>query len=214
MHKKDRVIVVFFALLLIGGCAKTPLVIEGDGVFTDPRDGAEYPYADIGNQTWMIRNLNYVSEDSWWYNDDESLGADFGRLYTWPAAVKACPDGWHLPTDLEWKHLEIELGMDIYAADSLGWRQSGSVAIPLKHTAGWFSGGTGTNDSRFTALPGGFRSVGEQFASKGDIANYWSGTYASETHAWGRAMIYYQAGVYRWKYDKKTAFSVRCLRNY
>jgi len=56
--------------------------------------------------------------------------------------------------------------------------------------------------------------VGEQFASKGDIANYWSDTYASENQAWGRAMIYYEAGVYRWKYDKKTAFSVRCLRDY
>ncbi len=206
-------LLLLILVIILSGCTKEPLVIEGDGVFTDLRDGEEYPYAKIGQQTWMIRNLNYISEDSWWYDDDEDIGSDFGRLYNWQAAVKACPDGWHLPSDKEWKVLEIELGMDAHSADSVDWRRSGSIAISLKHTAGWFSGGTGTNDSRFTALPGGFRSAGKQFVYKGDIANYWTGTYASETHAWGRGMIYYEAGVYRWRYDKEEGFSVRCLRD-
>ena len=209
----NRYLGYLLLFIVLFACAKVSLLIEGDGVFVDPRDGGEYPFALIGNQTWMIRNMNYETGDSWWYSDDESFGKDFGRLYSWQSALKACPNGWHLPTDLEWKKLEISQGMDIYSADSSDWRRSGAVAIPLKHTAGWFSGGTGTNDSRFTALPGGFRSTGEQFVYKGDIANYWTSSYTSETHAWGRALIYYEAGVYRWKYDKEEGFTVRCLKD-
>ena len=201
-------------LIFLASCSKELIDTEPDGYFTDPRDGQEYPFVDIGAQTWMMKNLAYDSDDgSWVYDGNEKLIPDYGRLYNFDVAVNVCPDGWHLPTDLEWKILEIYLGMDPHAADSVDWRRSGDVAIPLKNEAGWYSGGNGNNNSKFTALPGGFRTTGGTFVTMGDIANYWTTSYTSETHAWGRAMIYYESGVYRFRYDKQEAFSVRCLKN-
>ena len=207
-------LLLLLIISVITSCGKELIETEPDGFFTDSRDGQEYPYVDIGNQTWMMKNLSFESsEGSWVYDENEKLLADYGRLYTYDAARKACPDGWHLPTDLEWKTLEIFLGMDIHSADSVDWRRSGDVAIPLKNTAGWYSGGNGNNNSKFTALPGGFRTPGGNYFSQGDIANYWTSSYSSETHGWGRAMIYYETGVYRWRYVKTEAYSVRCIKN-
>lgn len=202
------------SILLLVNCSKELIETEPDGYFTDSRDGQEYPYVEIGSQTWMMKNLAYdAGNGSWVYDEKDKFITDYGRLYSFDVAVKACPDGWHLPSDLDWKILEICQGMDVHSADSVDWRRSGDVAIPLKNTAGWYSGGNGNNNSKFTALPGGFRSSGGVFFFMGDIANYWTSSYTSEDLAWGRAMIYYESGVYRFRYDKQEAFSVRCLKN-
>ncbi|MCK5821836.1 MAG: hypothetical protein KAH17_08115 [Bacteroidales bacterium] len=202
------------SVFLFTNCIKELVETEPDGVFTDARDDQEYPYVVIGNQTWMMKNLAYAADKgSWVYDEKDKFIPDYGRLYNFDAAVKACPKGWHLPSDSDWKNLEMYLGMDPHSADSVDWRRSGDVAIPIKNTAGWYSGGNGNNDSKFTALPGGFRTPGGVFFFMGDVANYWTSSYTSETHAWGRAMMYYESGVYRFKYDKQEAFSVRCLKN-
>jgi len=201
------------SIYLLANCSRELVETEPDGVFTDARDGQEYPFVEIGSQTWMMKNLAYDSgEGSWAYDGKDKFISDYGRLYNFYTAVKVCPEGWHLPSDSDWKIMEMYLGMDPHSADSVDWRHSGDVAIPIKNTSGWYSGGNGNNDSRFTALPGGFRTPGGNFFYMGDISNYWTSSYTSETHAWGRAMIYYESGVYRWKYDKQEAFSVRCLK--
>lgn len=202
------------SILLLVNCSKELVDTEPDGILTDTRDGQEYPYVEIGSQTWMMKNMAYdAGNGSWVYDEKDKFIPDYGRLYSFDVAVKACPDGWHLPSDLDWKILEIYQGMDVHSADSVDWRRSGDVAIPLKNTVGWYSGGNGNNNSKFTALPGGFRSSGGVFLFMGDIANYWTSSYTSEDLAWGRAMIYYESGVYRFRYDKQEAFSVRCLKN-
>ncbi len=205
---------LIIGLLAFSFCGRELIDIEPDGYYTDPRDSLVYPFVGIGVQTWMIKNLAYDAEQGCYaYKNEEKYVADYGRLYTYEVAVRACPLGWHLPSDKEWKDLEVFLGMDIYAADSVDWRRSGEVALALKNTSGWYSGGNGSNTSMFTALPGGFRSASGNFFVFGDVANYWTSSYSSESHAWGRAMIYYEVGVYRWKYEKQEAFSVRCLKN-
>ncbi len=211
--------ILFLAVALVIGlasCQPREVEVEVDGSFTDPRDGKIYGYVNIGSQTWMAENLNYAVDSgtgSWCYKAEEKNCNTYGRLYTWESAHKVCPAGWHLPEDHEWKNLEIFLGMDATEADSTGWRTSGNVGILLKSTWDWNSGGTGENTSRFTALPAGFREPDGQYFYIGDITTFWSATYTDETHSWGRAMIYHSTGVYRWKYSRTEAFSVRCIKN-
>jgi len=201
--------------LSAAACNKIEPVQDFDGTFIDSRDSTEYPYVVIGTQTWMAVNLKVKLDDpsgSWCYNSAEGNCDTYGRLYTWEKAMIACPAGWHLPADGEWKKLEIFAGMQASQADSLEWRISGSVGIGLKAKKGWNSGGNGENSFRFGAIPSGiFESGAYEFI--GDIASFWSSTYTDETHAWGRGLIYHAEGIYRWKYNKTSGFSVRCVKN-
>jgi hypothetical protein len=83
-----------------------------------------YAVVTIGDQTWMAENLNYETSDSWGFFNNGSNCDVYGRLYTWDAAMSACPSGWHLPSDNEWKTLEMFLGMSQSEADDTGWRGS------------------------------------------------------------------------------------------
>jgi len=135
------------------------------GTFTDTRDGRTYKTVIIGNQTWMAENLNYKAETgSWFYNNDSSIGAIYGRLYDWETALKVCPTGWHLPSDIEWTEL----------ADSLGnSKVGGKMKVP--GTLYWKAPNTdATNVSGFSALPGGYRNTIGQFLYLGSFAMFYS----------------------------------------
>ena len=86
-------------------------VTSTTGSFTDSRDGHTYGTKLIGSQIWMTENLIYNSTGSYSYNDLSSNDANYGRLYEWSNVSAAIPQGWHLPTDDEWKTLETHLGM-------------------------------------------------------------------------------------------------------
>lgn len=85
------------------------------GSFTDPRDGKTYKTVKIGSQVWMAENLNYQPEgryryDTFCYEQDLSNCAEYGKLYTWEAAKRVAPPGWHLPTMNEFDELLKKLG--------------------------------------------------------------------------------------------------------
>ncbi len=175
--------------------------------------GQTYQVVQIGNQIWMAENLNYETTNSWWYDNQESNGNIYGRLYTWDDANSACPSGWHLPSDNEWKTLEMELGMSQSDADAEGWRGT-NEGYKLKSTTGWYNSGNGNDESKFTALPGGIRNYGSgSFYYIKNNANWWCASIYDEANAWLRVLSYNNSESGRGYDSKNNGNSIRCIRN-
>ncbi len=193
-----------------------PGITQSTGGFTDSRDGQTYKTfsfksALTGNTVvWMAQNLNYKLEDSYAYDDNESIREEFGLLYTWEAAKNACPSGWHLATDEEWSLLVSQFG---------GAEKAGA---PLKSVNGWKEGGNGTNCSGLSALPAGIRR-NNNYEALGHFGHWWSSTPSDEEgKAWSRDMSYggpvspamsIKAKVFRFDGDILNGSSVRCVRD-
>lgn len=163
----------------------------------DSRDGKTYKTVKIGNQVWMAENLQYKADNGCWaYNNNESNAKKYGYLYNWETAKKACPKGWHLPSDKEWDSLTIYLG---------GKNLAGSK---LKSATVW----DGNNESGFTALPAGYlNDVSFFYLGKG--SGFWSATEVDSTSAFYRPL---PSGniLLKLSYDPKTfGFSVRCIKD-
>ena len=204
--------------------------------FIDPRDGTRYKTVKIGNQIWMAENLKYLPSVSpsnvgsettpyyyvYNYNGTDILAAKatdnyktYGVLYNWEAAKASCPKGWHLPSDTEYKILEMYLGMTQAQVDAEGWRgtdQGGK--LKEAGTTHWISPNTGaTNSSGFTALPAGYRHTNGSFYNLGSYAYFWSSSASSSSNAWKRTLYSSFSTVLRNNYNKASGFSVRCLRD-
>jgi len=179
--------------------------------FVDSRDGQEYAYIKIGNQTWMAENLNYQTPGSWWYEDDSANGDIYGRLYSLDAALSACPSGWHLPTDDEWKTLEIFLGMSQNEADDWDYRGT-DEGEKMKSVNGWSDNGNGTNSSGFNALPGGHKR-GATWNDIGRCGNWWTATQSSVEVYINRTLWSGSTKVKRSSDYNFVGSSVRCLKN-
>ncbi|MDR3013653.1 MAG: leucine-rich repeat protein [Chitinispirillales bacterium] len=140
---------------------------------TDPRDGQTYRTVRIGGKTWMAENLNYTTNNSRCYEDEDSNCEIYGRLYTLDAAQRACPAGWTLPEREDWLNLIQAVGGRWDERD-----YSYSVAGgKLKSKIGWGTGG-GTDVFGFSALPGGSRGWWEEsgnFNGIGSRGNWWGG---------------------------------------
>ena len=79
--------------------------------FVDQRDGHAYRFVTIGGVRWFRENLRYETADSRCYEADEANCTDHGRLYRLDDALQACPPGWRVPSEDDWRRLERALGM-------------------------------------------------------------------------------------------------------
>lgn len=171
------------------------------GTVTDS-DEKTYNTIKIGDLWWMAENLNfYTSSDSWYYNDSIKYAETYGRLYTWETAKNVCPAGWHLPTDAEWKELEMHLGMTQVQADGTGWRGS-DQGTELKESGA----------SEFDALPGGYRNSIGSFYSMDSGTGFWSSSESGSLNAWVRMLGKDNPQVSRIDFNKSYGFYVRCVR--
>ena len=182
------------------------------GSFTDPRDGQTYVTIEIESQVWFAENLNYETANSWWYDDSSANGDIYGRLYTWDAAINACPSGWHLPSDEEWKTLEMFLGMSQGEANRMGWRGT-DEGEEMKSISGWDNNGNGTNSSGFNALSGGDRFSNGSFNYLGSYGYWWSSSEYSGSSALYRYLSSDSPKVGRSNTSESDALSVRCLKD-
>lgn len=186
-------------------------------------DGNLYDTVLIGSQCWMAENLNVGTMvngstamtkntviEKYCYSNDTNICATDGGLYQWDEMMQysategvqgICPNGWHLPTDTEWKTMEMALGMTQAQADSTGWRGV-DQGTQLK------DGGS----SGFQALLAGIRSTNGSFYYRGTYALIWSST-ESGSAAWYRTLDSSEARVYRYTNNKALGFSVRCIKD-
>jgi len=171
------------------------------GTMTD-QDGNTYKTVKIGNQWWMAENLKVthycngdaipnVTDNSEWeglytgaycaYDNNESNADTYGYLYNWYAVDDSrniAPEGWHVPTDEEWKELEMYLGMSQTEVDKEGWRGTNEGSKLAGNASLWYDGVLKNNSSfgqsGFTALPGGKRyPLNGYFYDIGEYAYFW-----------------------------------------
>ena len=171
------------------------------GSITDTRDGQTYKTVTIGTQTWMAENLNYKTDNSYCYNDNASNCTKYGRLYTWAAAITACPTGWHLPTKAEFETLFTAVG---------GQSTAGKM---LKSTSGWKKSGNSTDDYSFSALPAGYRLDDGDYGMGGYNAYFWSFTEYNSNRAYRMDLDYGDDEATLYYYDEVNGFSVRCVKD-
>jgi len=182
------------------------------GTFTDSRDNEIYKTVKIGNQTWIAQNLNYNAQGSKCYGNDESNCLRYGKLYNWFAAIKACPSGWHLPSNKEWDAL-YRLVDGTSGTESP--YKSETAGKYLKAKSGWnnFEGysGNGTDDFGFAALPGGLGNSEGRFFSLGNYGNWWSSTELDGSRAYNHFKSYKHSNA-GWESETKSKlFSIRCV---
>lgn len=180
------------------------------GTVKDSRDGKIYRTVRIGSQIWMAENLNYDYNvefaRSYCYNDDPKNCAKYGRLYTWYAAMDACPEGWYLPSNVEWDALKKFVANSLFGGktDAVG------VGYVLKSTGGW-GNGNGSDAFGFGALPGGDRSSGGTFFGILGYARFWSASEKGADNAYLQSLSNNRLVM---SYDRKSvAHSVRCVKD-
>jgi uncharacterized protein (TIGR02145 family) len=193
-------------------------------------DGNVYKTVKIGKQVWMAENLkttkyndgtaiplvadslewtNFERTGYCWYgNNISKFKTPYGALYNWRAVNtgKLCPTDWHVPTYFDLKNL----------TDYLGDTTTGGGKLKESGTTHWLTPNKGaTNNSGFTALPGGGRSFIGSFGGIQEQGYWWSSTEVTEGNAW--CLILYCSESMVLKSNllvyKTMGLSVRCLKN-
>ena len=226
--------IVLLALLVVTACDDNslPEVKPLDaGTWIDPDNGIAYNWVRIGEQEWMTSNLRAgipyydASYDLSQYGSN--LYLDFssskekekqdmeenGNLYEWGTACKVCAnlkDGWRLPTDEDWKKLEIALGMSVGEANTLGWRGDGVATLMQQQD----NDGSGLN-----FIMSGCWIVGDSHYMRiryvQEKGFYWTASRDNDGRVFYRKFHYNSSEVYRNTTDTLTvpAMRVRCVRD-
>lgn len=191
------------------------------GAFVDLRDMHKYKTVKIGKQEWLAENFAYLPyicrPDSancgvWVYNYSGTSPAEaketvayqkYGGLYSWEAAKRLAPEGWHLPSDEEWKVLERQLGIQDAVLEEKTWRGPNNEASLLK------AGGSTGLGVDF----GGWMTDYGKFNFAGEHANFWCSTEFDKERAYERLLGVHNGKIGRDKGNKGCGFSVRYIKD-
>jgi uncharacterized protein (TIGR02145 family) len=183
----------------------------------------------IGTQVWMTKNLDVekyrngeiipqVQDQNQWrtlktgawcyYSNDSTKGKVYGKLYNWYAVKDPrglAPEGWHVPSDTEWKTMETYLGGTTVAGGKL--KETG-----FNH---WSNPNTSaTNSSGFIGLPGGTRNSNNgSFIGLGTFSYLWTSTESSSTNAIYKGLSYTSGQITTSNNSKVSGYSVRCIKD-
>ncbi len=210
------------------------------GIPTIEYEGQVYNTVQILSQCWMKENLNVGTMisgseqmsnngiiEKYCYNNETDSCNKYGGIYQWnemmsytnqPESQGICPQGWHIPSDDEWKILSGVTDSQYFIGDTIWneWFYSGyDAALNLKKNTEWYLGGNGTNYYGFSALPGGaYFDTTIQFYNIGVYILFWTSTELSQ----------YGSGILRGLYSsedmifrdfngKMTGNYVRCIKD-
>ena len=167
------------------------------GQFLDVRDSQVYRTIEIGSQIWMAQNLNFETEESACYDNQDSNCVIYGRLYYQTEALTACPPGWHLPSNEEWNALD-----SIVHSLKVGNDGNGNY---LKSLSTW-TGETGNDQFGFSGLASLY--FGDVYVCGGYHGVYWT----SDTYRY-RCLLNDKSSLYAYYeiYAKDWGMAVRCL---
>lgn len=160
---------------------------ETFGEFTDPRNHTTYETVKIGNQVWFSENLNYSMDGSYCFDDDSKNCEIFGRLYTWDAAMKACPEGWRLPSDEDFHTLK---------------------KFVERTDAGY------ATHNYFSVIFTGFKNFDSRYVDFGKkYALFWTSTETKYNHKMAEAVGFEKDfSLFDYRGEKNVGFSVRCIK--
>ena len=166
----------------------------------DERDGTDYDVFKMYDTYWMAENLNYQTDSGYWcFNDNADNCKMLGKLYNWEAAMVACPPGWHLPSDEEWKFFEKSLGI----TNTDNWGPRGTVQGDKIKEGG---------SHPFNALLSGIRDSNGDYNLSEIDAGFWTSSGTVEA-AYYRFIYYEQSYIYREFLPGVFGLSVRCIKN-
>ena len=190
------------------------------------RDGTPIPNV-TDNTEW-----NSLTSGAWCYVNNDSTK---GRLYNWYAVAgvydeasfndrslrkEFAPEGWHVPSEEEWKKLENYLIANGYNYDST--TSGNKIAKAMASTTGWNASTTAgavgndqslNNSSDFNAFPEGYRYNNGSFVDESVSAIFWSSTEVIADDAWYRSLYNNNSFLYRNGIYKRYGFSVRFVRD-
>ncbi len=207
-----RVPILLVLLLTLSVLMTVDLSAQAQGAMKDARDGKiyatiSYEVTEGGKKyplTWMAENLNYQTSESYCLQDSLANCEKYGRLYTWFAAQKACPEGWHLPTDEEWYLLAGLYG---------GVAEAGRH---LKSEKTEWVRGKHSGESGFNGLPGGARDPMEgAYFKYGTTAFFWSATEVGDKpeEAYDWSFVSWSEELRHWEGGKFIGNSCRCVKD-
>lgn len=201
----------------------------------------EFKSIKIGKQVWMTENLNLnhfrngdtipiVKSDSIWeksgdkgkpaccyFENNSEYGKTFGLLYNGIVVTdnrNIEPKGWHVPTDDDWQQLEIFLGLKPSVAEKIKYRGRGIGGKLKKFSRYWEGPNKGaTNESGFSALPGGNRGYLGEFFNLGFNACFWSSTENGSEKLWVRNLENRKTKIYRRDLLKHFGLSIRLIKD-
>ncbi len=208
--------VLFVITLFIAVACQETKPSTSPSSFIDKRDGQEYPILTFGNQRWMVKNLAYKTAQS--MENTEFAEKNYGQYYTWEDACQVCPEGWHLPSDEEWKKLESWAGIADNELDSMDKHRGKDIEVAksFRSTSDWMFDNNGTNTSGFNVVPAGhYVANSEKFWSERQLGAFWTSTEdANNTEdAILRGFYHYDFAIYRGTVMKKFFYPVRCIQS-
>ncbi|MCX6249962.1 MAG: hypothetical protein NTX61_04335 [Bacteroidetes bacterium] len=203
--KKFVAFITHAVTMIIFLCILLPFTMQAQdkGTYTDKRDGHSYRWIRFGKQVWMTENLKFTTKEGSWLYDNDTSYTMFGRMYDWNAAVKACPQGWHLPTDGEWDKLITVLG----GADVTGEKFQKMDTLKMKQDP---RSAMAAKD--FSSLILGVRHTDGTFSGLGIWGGCWSATAVDDKTAGNFLFVFGGKSIGKSTSTKISGFPVRCIK--